>query len=158
MLLLSIYVLYSNVTYIYPVSFLMEIKLFQIASKLFQLNWLKGLKKTFKSIKKPKRLKNETSTTVDLVRNILVHLRRPQPTHPRDVGHTWIVVIVVYVGPWIDHGPVVMQTMNQSWCWQQTSRDADHGLVVMQTMDQSWCRPWTSRDADHGPVVMQTMN
>ena len=33
MLLLSIYVLYSNVTYIYPVSCLVEIKLF----KLFQL-------------------------------------------------------------------------------------------------------------------------
>ena len=31
MLLLSIYVLYSNVTYIYPVSCLVEIKLFQIA-------------------------------------------------------------------------------------------------------------------------------
>ena len=33
MLLLLIYVLYSNVTYIYPVSCLVEIKLFQIVSK-----------------------------------------------------------------------------------------------------------------------------
>ena len=33
MLLLSIYVLYSNVTYIYPVSCLVEIKLFQIVLK-----------------------------------------------------------------------------------------------------------------------------
>ena len=34
MLLLSIYVLYSNVSYIYPVSYLVEIKLFQkIVSK-----------------------------------------------------------------------------------------------------------------------------
>ena len=32
MLLLSIYILYSNVTYIYPVSCLVEIKLFQIVS------------------------------------------------------------------------------------------------------------------------------
>ena len=32
MLLLSIYLLYSNVTYIYPVSCLVEIKLFQIVS------------------------------------------------------------------------------------------------------------------------------
>ena len=36
MLLLSIYVLYSNVTYIYPVSCLVEIKLFQIVSNV---NW-----------------------------------------------------------------------------------------------------------------------
>ena len=35
MLLLSIYVLYSNVTYIYPVSCLVEIKLFQIVSNCF---------------------------------------------------------------------------------------------------------------------------
>ena len=40
MILLSIYVLYSNMTYIYPVSCLVEIKLFQIVSivsKLFQI-------------------------------------------------------------------------------------------------------------------------
>ena len=40
MLLLSIYVLYSNVSEIYPVSCLVEIKLFQIVSieiKLFQI-------------------------------------------------------------------------------------------------------------------------
>ena len=36
MLLLSIYVLYSNVTYIYPVSCLVEIKLFEIVSQLKQ--------------------------------------------------------------------------------------------------------------------------
>ena len=36
MLLLSIYVLYSNVTYIYPVSCLVEIKLFQIVSNCFK--------------------------------------------------------------------------------------------------------------------------
>ena len=34
MLLLSIYVLYSNVTYIYPVSCLEEIKLFEIVSSI----------------------------------------------------------------------------------------------------------------------------
>ena len=38
MLLLLIYVLYSNVTYIYPVSCLVEIKLFQIVS-----NWCGNL-------------------------------------------------------------------------------------------------------------------
>ena len=38
MLLLSIYVLYSNVTYIYPVSCLVEIKLFQIVSLLSLLS------------------------------------------------------------------------------------------------------------------------
>ena len=36
MLLLSIYVLYSNVTYIYPVSCLMEIKLLQVVSNCFK--------------------------------------------------------------------------------------------------------------------------
>ena len=35
MLLLSIYVLYSNITYVYPVSCLVEIKLFQIVSNCF---------------------------------------------------------------------------------------------------------------------------
>ena len=35
MLLLSIYVLYSNVTYMYPVSCLVEIKLFQIVKKKY---------------------------------------------------------------------------------------------------------------------------
>ena len=35
MLLLSIYVLYPNVTYIYPVSCLVEIKLFQIVPNCF---------------------------------------------------------------------------------------------------------------------------
>ena len=38
MLLLSIYVLYSNVTYIYPVSYLMEIKVFQIVSNSTWIN------------------------------------------------------------------------------------------------------------------------
>ena len=37
MLLLSIYVLYSSVTYIFPGSCLMEIKLFQIISNYFKL-------------------------------------------------------------------------------------------------------------------------
>ena len=40
MLLLSIYVLYSNVSYINPVSCLVEIKLFQIISKLFKIKTL----------------------------------------------------------------------------------------------------------------------
>ena len=37
MLLLSIYVLYSNVTYIYPVSCLVEIKLFQNCFKIVSI-------------------------------------------------------------------------------------------------------------------------
>ena len=40
MLLLSIYILYCNVTYIHPVSCLVEIKLFQNCFKLFRyLYW-----------------------------------------------------------------------------------------------------------------------
>ena len=42
MLLLSMYVLYSNVTYIYPVSCLVKIKLFQIVSNCFmqRIGWV----------------------------------------------------------------------------------------------------------------------